>query len=73
MSDADSDEEGEAREGGKLGDQEELIRRDGDNTVDAAGGNCMGGAEGRGGGSRDRAAAASYRVNPVRIESCVSF
>ena len=48
--DADADEEGEARKGGDLGEDEELIWRGGDDTVDAAGGRCGGGAEGRGGG-----------------------
>ena len=36
--DSDTDEEGEAREGGNLGKEEELIGRGGDDTVDAAGG-----------------------------------
>ena len=44
--DADADEEGEAREGVDLGKDKELIVRGGDYTVDAAGGRCMGGAEG---------------------------
>ena len=47
--DSDVDEEGEAREGGDLGEDEELIGRGGADTVDAAGGRCMGGAEGQGG------------------------
>ena len=42
------DEEEEAREGGDLGKDGELIRRGGDDTVDAAGGRCGGG----GGGGR---------------------
>ena len=48
--DANSDEEGETKEGGDLGEDEELIWRGGDDTVDAAGGRCIGGAKGRGGG-----------------------
>ena len=42
--DADTNEEGEAREGGDLGEDKELIGRGGDDTVDAAGGLCMWGA-----------------------------
>ena len=41
--DADTDEEGEAREGGDVGKDGELIKRGGDDTVDAAGGSCLGG------------------------------
>ena len=40
--DANADEEREAREGGDLGKDEELIGRGGDDTVDAAGGRCGG-------------------------------
>ena len=36
--DDDTDEEGEAREGGDLGEDKELIRRGGDDTVDVSGG-----------------------------------
>ena len=42
--DSDADEEGEAREGRKLGEDKELIGRDRDDTVDAVGGRCGGGA-----------------------------
>ena len=51
--DANADDEGEAREvreGGHLGEKEDLIGMSGDDTVEIAGGRCMGGAEGRGGG-----------------------
>ena len=49
--DSNADEEGEAREGGDLGKDEELIGRGRYYTVYAAGG-CYGGvAEGRSGGS----------------------
>ena len=44
--DADADEEGEAREGGNLGEDEKLIGRSGYDAVDAASGRCMGGSEG---------------------------
>ena len=54
MLDADTDvitdEEGEAREGGDLGEDKELIGRGGDDTVDTSGGRCMGRSEGRVGG-----------------------
>ena len=43
---ADADEEGEARMVGGLGKDKELIRRGGDDTVDAAGGRCVGGIDG---------------------------
>ena len=39
--DVSTDEEGEAREGGDLGEDKKLIRRVGDDMVDAAGGHCM--------------------------------
>ena len=42
-----------------MGEDEELIGRVGDDTVDAAGGRFMGIAEGRGGGAKHRSAAAS--------------
>ena len=45
--DADADEEGEAREGGDLGKDKELIGMGGDYTVDAVGRCCMGGTGGR--------------------------
>ena len=48
--DADADKEGEAREGGDLGEYEDLIGRGGDDTVDAVGGLCIWGAEGQGKG-----------------------
>ena len=48
--DADADEEVEAREGSDLDEEGELIGSVGDDTVDAAGGCCRGGAGGRGGG-----------------------
>ena len=48
--DADTEEEGEAREGGNLGKDKELIRRGWDDTVDAVSGRFMGGANGRSGG-----------------------
>ena len=38
-------------EGGDLGKDKELIEKGGDDTVDAAFGRCMGGAEGRGRGA----------------------
>ena len=41
--DADADKEGEAREGGDLGKDKELIGRGEDDMVDAAGGRCGGG------------------------------
>ena len=56
---ANSDEEGKAREGADLGKDKELIGRGGDDTVDAAGRLWMGGSKGQGGGGRHRAAAAS--------------
>ena len=52
--DANSDEEGETKEGGDLGEDEELIWRGGDDTVDAVGGLYMGRARGRG-GEQDKA------------------
>ena len=51
--DVDADEEGEARgkiRGDDLSEDKELISRGGYDMVDAAGGRCMGGAKGRGGG-----------------------
>ena len=48
--DANADEEVEAREGGDLGEDKELIRRGGGDTVDAAGVHCMGRDKGRGRG-----------------------
>ena len=45
--DADADEEGEAIEGGDLGEDEELIGRGGDDTVDVEGGRCWEGSGGR--------------------------
>ena len=44
--DADADEEGEAREGGVLGNFKEFIGRGGGDTVDAAVRSCGRGAEG---------------------------
>ena len=49
-SDADANEEGEAREGGDLGKDKKMIGRDGDDTLDATVRRCGGGSEGRGGG-----------------------
>ena len=46
------DEEGEAREGGNVGEDKELIGRGGDDTVDTAGG--RGGGGGRGARRGDR-------------------
>ena len=48
--DADTDEEGEAREGGNLGKDKDLIRRSWDDTVDAVSRRFVGGANGRSGG-----------------------
>ena len=45
-SDDDADEEGEAREGGDLGKDKELIGRGGYYTVDVAGRRYMGGSKG---------------------------
>ena len=48
--DANADEEGEAREareGGDLGKDKELIGRGGNDKVDASGRHCMGGAKGK--------------------------
>ena len=39
--DTGTDEKGEAREGGELGEDEELIGRDGDDTLDAASARCV--------------------------------
>ena len=47
--DAHADEEGEARKGGNVGEDEKLIRRCGYDMVDAAGGNSGRRSEGRGG------------------------
>ena len=49
--DANVDEEGEGREGGDLGKDKELIRRGGDDTVDAEGRRCGGGQGARQGDS----------------------
>ena len=48
--DSNTDEEVEAREGGELGEEEEIIRRGSDDTVDTAGGRCREGARERGWG-----------------------
>ena len=47
---ADTDEEGESRQGYNVGEDKELIRRGGDDTAYAAGGRGGGGAEGKYGG-----------------------
>ena len=47
--DANMDKEGEARKGGDLGEDKQLIGRGGDDTVDAVGGHCRGRDGGRGG------------------------
>ena len=46
--DADTDEEGLAREGGDLGEDKQFIRRGGDDMVDAVDGRCMERARRRG-------------------------
>ena len=50
VADADVDDEGEAKEGGDVGEDEELIGMGEDDTLDAVGGICGEGDEGRGGG-----------------------
>ena len=50
--DVDTDEEVEAREGGNLGEEKELIWMGGNDTVDAAGGHCGGGGAGSRQGAR---------------------
>ena len=59
--DGDTDDEVEAREGGDLGEDEALIGRCGDDTVDAAGGRCRGGGWGARRGARKGASRVSVR------------
>ena len=61
--DADADEEEEAREGGDVGEDEELIARGGNDTVDAAGGRGGGGTEGRSWGT-DKVTAENRGITP---------
>ena len=50
--DVDANEEGEARDGVEVGEDEELIGKSGDHRLYLAGGNDNGGAKGQGGGHR---------------------